>query len=70
MGMIHMDAAVGGCGGCPFAPGAAGNLATEDLLGVADGMGVAHGIDAAALSEANKRLEAALERPLEAGTAN
>lgn len=70
MGMVHMDSAVGGCGGCPFAPGAAGNLATEDLLGVADGLGVAHGIDAAALGRANKGLEAALERPLKvAGTA-
>lgn len=64
MGMELMDSAVGGCGGCPFAPGAAGNLATEDLLQVLDARGVGHGVDASALREANRGLEAALGRPL------
>ena len=43
LGLVHMDSAVGGCGGCPFAPGAAGNLATHDLLAMLDDAGVAHG---------------------------
>jgi len=64
MGMELMDAAVGGCGGCPFAPGAAGNLATEDLLSVLAEAGVAHGVDASELLVANRDLAAALSRPL------
>ncbi len=41
-GITTFDAAAGGLGGCPFAPGASGNLATEDLLYVLDGLGVQH----------------------------
>lgn len=44
-GVDRFETAVGGLGGCPFAPGAAGNTATEDLLNMLDGMGVAHGYD-------------------------
>ena len=62
--MELMDSAVGGCGGCPFAPGAAGNLATEDLLQVLDARGVEHGVDASALRHANRGLEASLGRRL------
>jgi len=54
LGVRTFDASVGGLGGCPFAPGAAGNLATEDLVYMLDGMGVATGIDLAALCEAGK----------------
>lgn len=64
MGMEHMDAAVGGCGGCPFAPGAAGNLATEDLVRVLNAAGVTHSIDSEELHVANQNLEASLERKL------
>ena len=45
MGISIVDASAGGLGGCPYAPGAAGNLATEDLLYMLHGMGVATGVD-------------------------
>lgn len=44
-GITTLDASVGGLGGCPYAPGASGNLATEDLVYMLDGLGVEHGID-------------------------
>jgi hydroxymethylglutaryl-CoA lyase len=44
-GITTIDAAVGGLGGCPYAPGAAGNLATEDLVSMLHGMGIETGID-------------------------
>ena len=43
-GMDSFETSVGGLGGCPFAPGAAGNVATEDLVNMLDYMGIAHGI--------------------------
>ncbi len=55
-----VDAAVAGLGGCPFAPGAAGNLATEDLVYLLDGLGVATGIDLARLADAGRAITAAL----------
>lgn len=48
-GVRVIDASVAGLGGCPFAPGATGNLATEDLIYMFDGMGVRTGIDLDAL---------------------
>jgi hydroxymethylglutaryl-CoA lyase len=48
-GIDRFDAAAGGLGGCPYAPGAAGNLATEDLLFTLDEMGIKTGIDSQAL---------------------
>ncbi|MDB4977807.1 MAG: mvaB [Myxococcaceae bacterium] len=45
LGLRAFDAAIGGLGGCPYAPGAAGNLATEDLVYMLHGMGVGTGID-------------------------
>ena len=59
-----MGSAVGGGGGCPFAPGAAGNLATHDLLAMLDDAGVAHGVDSARLVDAHATLEAALGREM------
>ena len=44
-GIALMDTSAGGLGGCPYAPGATGNLATEDLLYLLDGLGIEHGID-------------------------
>jgi len=44
-GVTGFDASIGGLGGCPFAPGATGNIATEDLLNMCNEMGVATGID-------------------------
>lgn len=54
MGVRSFDASVGGLGGCPYAPGAAGNLATEDLVYMLHGMGVQTGIDLDKLWEAGK----------------
>ena len=45
LGVRTVDSSVAGLGGCPFAPGAAGNLATEDLVYLLDGLGVRHGVD-------------------------
>jgi hydroxymethylglutaryl-CoA lyase len=45
LGITTIDAAVGGLGGCPYAPGASGNLATEDLVAMLHGMGVQTGVD-------------------------
>lgn len=52
MGISIVDAAAGGLGGCPYAPGAAGNLATEDLLYMLHGMGIETGVDLEKLVEA------------------
>lgn len=49
-GVDKMDASAGGLGGCPYAPGATGNLATEDLLWLLDGLDIEHGLDMAALA--------------------
>jgi len=45
LGITTIDSSAGGLGGCPYAPGAAGNLATEDLLYMLHGMGIATGVD-------------------------
>jgi hydroxymethylglutaryl-CoA lyase len=58
------DASAGGTGGCPYAPGAAGNLATEDLVYLLDGLGFEHGVDLDRLLEAARFIAAALGRPL------
>ncbi|HEY6005953.1 MAG TPA: hydroxymethylglutaryl-CoA lyase [Anaeromyxobacter sp.] len=52
MGIATFDASVGGLGGCPYAPGASGNLATEDLVYMLNGMGYETGIDLARLVHA------------------
>ena len=44
-GITHFEASFGGLGGCPFAPGASGNIATEDLVNMCDEMGIATGFD-------------------------
>jgi hydroxymethylglutaryl-CoA lyase len=54
LGIRTFDASVGGLGGCPYAPGAAGNLATEDLVYMLERMGVETGIDLDKLWEAGK----------------
>ena len=50
------DAAVGGTGGCPFAPGAPGNLATEALVGLLDRQGIEHGVDPDRVDDIGSRL--------------
>jgi hydroxymethylglutaryl-CoA lyase len=56
LGITTFDSSAGGLGGCPYAPGAAGNLATEDLVYMLDGMGIATGIDLDAIIEASAAL--------------
>jgi isopropylmalate/homocitrate/citramalate synthase len=67
-GAVLLDAAVGGSGGCPFAPGAAGNIATEDLVYMLDGMGVETGVDFDALLAITPWLGEQLGRELPAMT--
>jgi hydroxymethylglutaryl-CoA lyase len=61
-GVRSFDSSAGGLGGCPYAPGAAGNVATEDLVYMLDGMGIHTGIDLKALVRASMRIEAVLGR--------
>jgi hydroxymethylglutaryl-CoA lyase len=63
-GVATFDASTGGLGGCPFAPGAAGNLATEDLVYMLDGLGAETGVSLAALSDASTFIAARLDHPL------
>ncbi len=64
LGLRTFDAAVGGLGGCPFAPGAAGNLATEDVVYMLHGMGVETGIALDKLLAAGKVAAALVGREL------
>lgn len=64
LGVRDFDASVGGVGGCPYAPGAAGNLATEDLVYLLHGMGVQTGIDLDKLILAGNIAEQVIGRPL------
>lgn len=63
-GISTFDASAGGLGGCPYAPGASGNLATEDLVYVLDGLGMATGVSLDALVEASRFIAQRLEHPL------
>ena len=56
-GVTTYDASAGGLGGCPFAPGATGNLATEDLLYMLDGLGIDTGVSLARVIEASRAME-------------
>ncbi|MBC8200761.1 MAG: hydroxymethylglutaryl-CoA lyase, partial [Planctomycetes bacterium] len=67
-GVAKFDASCGGLGGCPYAPGAAGNIATEDLVDFANKNGIETGIDILKLVAASKIIESALELPLESKT--
>jgi isopropylmalate/homocitrate/citramalate synthase len=64
-GATLMDASCGGLGGCPYAPRATGNIATEDLVYLLDGEGIDTGIDLDALVETSVWLEGVLGRRLE-----
>lgn len=63
-GVRIFDTSIGGLGGCPFAPGASGNLATEDLHYLLDQMGIQTGLDPEGLRKASDLIEEALGRPL------
>jgi hydroxymethylglutaryl-CoA lyase len=64
LGVADFDASVGGLGGCPYAPGASGNIATEELVYMVEDMGVGTGIDLAAMIEAAAAAERIVGREL------
>jgi isopropylmalate/homocitrate/citramalate synthase len=64
MGIATFDASSGGLGGCPYAPGASGNLATEDLVYMLDSMGIETGIDLKRLVKASSIVAPYLDHPL------
>ena len=63
-GVATLDSSLGGLGGCPFAPGATGNVATEELLFLFERSGIATGVDLDAAIAANKWFAGVLGRPL------
>jgi hydroxymethylglutaryl-CoA lyase len=64
LGVDDFDASVGGLGGCPYAPGATGNVATEELVHMVEDMGVATGIDLDAMIDAAATAERLVGRTL------
>lgn len=63
-GIATFDSSAGGLGGCPYAPGAAGNLATEDLVTLLDSLHIESGVDVAAVAAASLWFESVLSTPL------
>ena len=63
LGVSVIDSSVAGLGGCPYAKGASGNVATEDVLYMLDGMGIKTGIDAEKLLDAVQFISKSLDRP-------
>jgi hydroxymethylglutaryl-CoA lyase len=63
-GIAVVDGSAGGLGGCPYAPGASGNLATEDLLYMLHGMGIETGVDLDKVGAASRALAGSLGHPL------
>jgi hydroxymethylglutaryl-CoA lyase len=63
-GVTTFDSSAGGLGGCPYAPGAAGNLATEDLLFMLNGLGVETGVSLHQIARASRFLESKLDHAL------
>ncbi len=61
-GVAAVDCAVAGLGGCPYAPGAAGNVATEDVVYMLAGLGIETGVDLAAVAAAGRFISDALGR--------
>ena len=64
LGATTFDASAGGLGGCPYAPGATGNLATEDLLYMLDGLGIDTGVSLERVLAASRFIERRLDHPL------
>jgi len=63
-GVTTFDSAAGGLGGCPYAPGATGNLATEDLVYMLDGLGIVTGVRLDGIIDASRRIEPQVGHPL------
>ncbi len=62
IGITTIDCSVAGLGGCPYAPGATGNVATEDVLYMLDGLGIETGVDLEAVAETGWFISDALGR--------
>ena len=63
VGVRIFDSSVAGLGGCPYAPGASGNVATEDVIALLDTLGIETGVDLAAICDAAVHISEALGRP-------
>ena len=63
-GIATFDASAGGLGGCPYAPGAAGNLATDDLIYMLNGLGIETGVSLTSLTAASAFISSRLDHPL------
>ncbi|MEQ1875250.1 MAG: hydroxymethylglutaryl-CoA lyase [Bdellovibrionia bacterium] len=63
-GVSVIDSSLGGLGGCPYAPGASGNVATEDVVYALEGMGVSTGADLQSLIDTNRWMAEQIRRPL------
>lgn len=63
MGVSVVDSSVAGLGGCPYAAGATGNVATEDVIYLLNGLGIEHGIDLDKLIDAGNTISAVLNKP-------
>lgn len=64
-GMTRFDSSFGGLGGCPFVPGAAGNISTEDVLNLCDEMGIETGVDIVKVMELSRKLRELLNHDLD-----
>ena len=64
-GMTQFDSSFGGLGGCPFVPGAAGNISTEDVLNLCDESNIETGVDIVKVMELSKRLRGLLDHDLD-----
>ena len=63
MGISTVDSSVAGLGGCPYAAGASGNVATEEVVYLLNGLGIEHGVDLAALAKVGAAISVKLNRP-------
>jgi hydroxymethylglutaryl-CoA lyase len=63
-GITTFDSSAGGLGGCPYAPGASGNLATEDLIYMLDGMGIVTGVSLEKVVAASRIIAGEIQHPL------
>lgn len=70
MGVATVDSSVAGLGGCPYAKGASGNVATEDVIYLLNGLGIEHGIDLDKLIDAGNTISDRLNRPNNSRVAN
>src|SRR5262245_9941044 len=64
VGVRTFDGSAGGLGGCPYAPGASGNLATDDLIYMLDGLGIETGVSLPKLSDATRFIGTRIDHPL------